>query len=363
MRAAPSRPMCVNCLFFFRRMTPSKQPKAEMSKKRTPGYTLRPRTVPPRFTAEGDCAPLCVLQGDSFLAARLVEHRLGDIRIIGYSVAGEETVVGAPELNVCFDVGRAPQEILSIDHVFLTHGHMDHSAGLAYYFSQRNFVGNAPGTVICPHPLVQPIKDLMRVWSQIEGHLSPHKVIGISAGETFDIRRGLKAKAFDVNHRVAALGFSIIDVRHKLKQEYANLSGPELVGLKKQGVAIEHQVEVPLIAFCGDTAEGAWLDLEIVRQAKVLVLECTFFEADHIRRAREGYHLHVRDVARMLMKLPNEHIVLHHVSRRTSIGEAKRMLADLLDPSIMDRVTFLMDFRKARPLRTEAQPTKESTNT
>lgn len=283
------------------------------------------------------------------MAARLVEHRLADILLRGYSVAGEETVIAAPELNVCFDVGRAPQEIIGIDNVFLTHGHMDHSAGLAYYFSQRNFIDNAAGTVICPHALVQPIKELMYVWTKIEGHLSPHKVVGMAGGESFEIRRGLVAKAFDVNHRVAALGFSIVDVRHKLKQEYATLSGPELVALKKQGITIEHQVEVPLVAYCGDTAEGAWLDLDIVRQAKVIIMECTFFEPDHVRRARDGYHLHVRDAARILMKLTNEHILLHHVSRRTGIADAKRMLSSLVAPEIMERVTFFMDYRKNNP--------------
>jgi ribonuclease Z len=288
------------------------------------------------------------------LAARLVEHRLGDIRLVGYSVAGEETVIAAPELNVCFDVGRAPPEMLSVDHVFLTHGHMDHSAGIAYYFSQRNFVGNAPGRLIVPRPLVQPIRDLMIVWGRIEGHVSPHNVVGMAAGETYEIRRGLIARAYEVNHRVAALGYCIIDVRHKLKAEFADRSGPELVALKKQGVAIEHQVEVPLIAFAGDTAEGSWIDLEMVRRAKVLILECTFFEADHVRRAREGHHLHVRDVARILMKLPNEHIVLHHVTRRTGIGEAKRVLSGLLGREIMERVTFMMDARRGRPARTDA---------
>lgn len=225
---------------------------------------------------------------------------------------------------------------------------MDHSAGLAYYFSQRNFVGNAPGTVICPQNLVGPIKDLMRVWASIEGHLSPHRVVGISSGGTFEIRRGLFATAFEVNHRVAALGYSIIEARHKLKPEFANLSGPQLVELKKQGAEIERRIEVPLIAYCGDTAEGSWLELPIVREAKVLILECTFFEADHVRRAREGFHLHVRDVARILMKLPNEHIVLHHLTRRTPLVEAKRMLSGLVDPEIMSRVTFMMDYRKSR---------------
>lgn len=281
------------------------------------------------------------------MAGRMVEHQLGDIRILGYSVAGEETVVAAPELNVCFDVGKAPAEILAIDHVLLSHGHMDHSAGLAYYFSQRNFVGNSPGCVLTPHTLVDPIKDLLRVWGRIEGHESPAKIIGMADGDRYELRRGLIAAAFKVNHRVAALGFCILDVRHKLKAEFVGLAGPELVALKKKGVQIEHQVEVPLIAYCGDTAEGAWQDLEMVRNAKVLLLEASFFEADHVRRAREGYHLHVKDVARILGRMNNEHILLQHVSRRTGIREAKAALQKLLAPEQMARTTFLMDRRRA----------------
>ena len=34
-----------------------------------------------------------------------------------------------------------------IDNLCLTHGHMDHAAGVAYYLSQRHFVGNSPGRV------------------------------------------------------------------------------------------------------------------------------------------------------------------------------------------------------------------------
>lgn len=298
------------------------------------------------------------------MGGRLVEHQLGDIRIIGYSVAGEETVVAAPELNVCFDVGKAPSEILSVDHVLLSHGHMDHSAGLAYYFSQRNFVGNSPGCVLAPHALVQPIRDLLKVWAKIEGHESPGKIVGMGDGDRYEIRRGLIAAAFNVNHRVAAMGFCILDVRHKLKAEYAGLSGPELVALKKKGVEIEHRVEVPLIAYCGDTAEGAWQELEMVRKAKVLLLEASFFEADHVRRAREGYHLHVKDVARILGKMENEHILLQHVSRRTGIREAKQTLAKMLSAEVAERVTFLMDKRRGvgRKVLTTGEATPEAPN-
>ena len=294
------------------------------------------------------------------LDGRLIEHTLSGIRFLGYSVAGEETVIAAPELNVCFDVGKAPAEILSIDHILLSHGHMDHSAGIAYYFSQRNFVGNDTGCVLVPKAMEAPIRELMRVWGLIEGHVSPSRVVGLDPGDVFEVRRGLKVYAFAPNHGVPALGFCVVEQRHKLKPEFADRTGPELAQLKQQGTEIQYSVEIPLVAYCGDTAEGDWLQEEIVRRAKVLIIECTFFETDHVRRARAGYHMHVRDVARVLQKLDNEHFLLAHVTRRTAIGEAKQTLAKMVSEDVMSRITFLMDGRRYRPRRTPAPPRPEA---
>ena len=83
------------------------------------------------------------------------------LRVQGLSIAGEESVVQAPEMDVCFDIGRCPRAALASKYVALTHGHMDHAAGLAYYYSQRNFQGMGVGTVICPPALEQPIHNLM----------------------------------------------------------------------------------------------------------------------------------------------------------------------------------------------------------
>jgi ribonuclease Z len=292
------------------------------------------------------------------LDGRLIEHILGGIRFLGYSVAGEETVIAVPELNVCFDVGKAPSEILSVDYILLSHGHMDHSAGIAYYFSQRNFVGNEAGCALVPKVLEAPIRDLMRVWGSIEGHISPARVVGLEPGDVFEVRRGLKVHAFAPNHGVPALGFCVVEQRHKLKPEFADRTGPELAQLKKEGAEIQYSVEIPLVAYCGDTAEGAWLEESIVRQAKVLIIECTFFETDHVRRARAGYHMHVRDVARVLQKLDNPHFLLAHVTRRTAISEAKATLAKLVSPEVMSRITFLMDGRRYRPRRGPMTPLK-----
>ena len=74
----------------------------------------------------------------SFLVQRFAKLKLGALHIIGYSVAGEETVVQVPEMDVCFDIGRAPYFALTSNIICLSHGHMDHMAGVAYYLSQRH---------------------------------------------------------------------------------------------------------------------------------------------------------------------------------------------------------------------------------
>jgi hypothetical protein len=46
--------------------------------------------------------------GKSFLVQKFAKIPLDAIHVLGYSVAGEETVCQIPELNVCFDIGRCP---------------------------------------------------------------------------------------------------------------------------------------------------------------------------------------------------------------------------------------------------------------
>lgn len=285
--------------------------------------------------------------------SRLVEKRIGGLLLCGYSVAGEEAVIALPELDVCFDVGRAPREMISINNVCLSHGHMDHAAGIAYYFSQRGFVGLPAGQVIVHRGLAQPLQRLMDVWSDIERNPSSFKINGVQHLEEVELRRDLFVRAFTTNHTDTSLGFSLIERRHKLKPELVGKTGPELVALKKQGIAIEDRTEIVLATYTGDTALGRFLDLEFVQRSQVLLIECTFFDDDHESRARAGRHIHVEDVPKICAAVPHGQIVLTHVTRRTDMRVAKRVLFETLRPDDRDRVCFLMD----RPPRVAPCPT------
>ncbi len=297
------------------------------------------------------------------------EFQHGELVVRGYSAAGEETYLTLPHMNVGFDFGRAPRDVLAVDHVFLTHGHMDHAAGLAYYFSQRMFIDNAPGHAYIPQPLVAPVQEMLRIWGDIDGHTPPANVHGVAPGDDIQVQRDLIVRVFEVEHlcrgrageRFNALGFSVINIRNKLKPEHQGLMGPQLVELKQRGVEITTRVEHPLVTYCGDTGPGAFLELDFVRRSQILLLECTFIDMEHRERARAGRHMHLGDIARIVPQLENQRIVLTHLTRRTGIHDAKRALRAVLNPADRERVSFLAEHRRQRtrtltPKPSEAQP-------
>jgi ribonuclease Z len=259
-------------------------------------------------------------------------------------MAGEETVIQAPELNVCFDIGRCPYFALTSDIICLSHGHMDHLAGLPYYLSQRFFQGMKPGTILLPRELERPVDTLLKCWREVERQGTPYTLIPMHPGALHEVRRDMAIRAVATHHGGVSLGYVVINVREKLKPEYLPLTGPEIAALRKQGVPIQYRLEVPQVAFLGDTTAGPVFDDPDVRKAQVLITECTFFDAEHKGKAKAGRHMHVDQFAEIAPKLENEHIVLTHVSRRTGIRKARAILRRKLGDERMKNIQFLMDF-------------------
>ena len=274
------------------------------------------------------------MAGKSFLVQKFAKLKLGAVHLIGYSVAGEESVVQVPELDVCFDIGRSPYFALTSNTICITHGHMDHLAGLAYYLSQRNFQGMKSGTVLLPRELAGPTDLMLRCWRDVEKQGTPYTLIPMTPNS---------------HHGGCCLGYSLISVREKLKQEFMGVPGPELAALRKKGVEIQYRLEVPLVTYLGDTTAGPVFDHPDVQKAEILITECTFFDPTHKQRAKVGKHLHLDDLVAILPKLKNQHLVITHVSRRISVRRARNLLRKRVGEERMKNIHFLMDFEGAVP--------------
>jgi len=271
----------------------------------------------------------------------LARIEIDDLEIIGYSVAGEETVVAIPQLDVCFDIGKAPDQLIHINHVLLTHGHMDHAAGFAYYLSQRKFTGQSPGTILAPKNLLGPIRKIIDTWGQLDGNKIPVKLVGVRPGDEYQIKRNLFARAFPTKHSKGSVGYSVIEKRKKLKPEYAGLTSPQIVELKKQGIEIDYPLDIPIVSYLGDTQYVDFSQLDYIARSKILIAECTFYEGEHIGRAEAGKHMHIDEFAALLEKMQNQHIIVTHTTQRTPMREIRRTLKQTLRSEQYEKITIL----------------------
>lgn len=266
-------------------------------------------------------------------------------RVCGTSIAGEATSIAIPELDVCFDLGTCPRAMLAMKTVAISHGHMDHIGGLAYYCSQRYFQGMGEGTIVCDARIAPAVEKMLAGYVELERQNTPYKLVAMKPGDEYMIKNNIFLRPFEVEHTVPTFGYSIIEKRSKLKEEFNGLPQEKLKELRDRGTEITRVLEVPLISYLGDTAPGPALVREEVRKSQIVICECTFTEPEHKERAKTGMHMHAEAIAEWLRVLECQSLVLTHLSRRTNLGYARKRLLDLAGPQLNRKVEFLMDYK------------------
>lgn len=273
---------------------------------------------------------------------------LPPFRVQGASIAGESTSVQVPELDVVFDMGCCPRSMLASKYAVISHGHMDHVGALAYWCSQRKFQGMGAGTIICDRRIERAVRRMMEGYVELEQQVTPFEVIALGPDEEAEIKNNTVIRGFEVDHTGPAFGYVIVEKRSKLRPEYADLPQEKLREIKARGEEITRILEIPLVAYLGDTAPGPALLRNDVRTSQIVICECTFIEPDHKSRAKIGKHLHLDDIVEWLRVLECKHLVLTHLSRRTNIAFARKQLALQAGRERSARVEFLMDSRPNR---------------
>ena len=274
---------------------------------------------------------------------RRIEATWAGLPVRGVSVAGRETWFHLPTLHLAFDLGRAPTELVAVPNVFLSHPHLDHGAGLAYWCSQRRLL-RLPGGVLHTHPAGVPgWTQILELHQNLEGVRYDAHVEAMEPGTRVGLRRDLEVEAFEADHRVPTLGFIASEIRNRLRPELAGRSREEIRDAAARGEAVAGRVRVPLVAYSGDTGEGIFSRApRSFFTAKILLLECSFVEERDSERSKEWKHLHLDEIAERADLFENEVVVLTHLTLRTSPGDIRRAIARRLPPRLAARtVPFL----------------------
>jgi len=170
----------------------------------------------------------------------------------------------------------------------------------------------------------------------------------MAPGDEVEIKPGLWLRAHASSHTIPSLGYALVEKRKKLRVDLVGLSQSDLRDRRLRGEEITHTVEVPLIAYSGDTEPAPFLFHHDFTNARIVICECTFFDPEHRDRAKIGKHLHIEDLRPLLAAWKAEHVVVVHASRRTLLSYAREQLAAVSGDRAEDSVHLLMDFKTNR---------------
>jgi ribonuclease Z len=280
-----------------------------------------------------------------------IEQKRWNLR--GFSISGLSTYFQIPELDLCIDMGECPMSALSLNHVFLTHSHGDHSRCLMRHNSLRRMMQNPIQAVYyIPEAVYELAVNLIKAETLFEGvseeRFELPRLESVKAGEYFDFayRKDLEVLPFNVKHSIPTLGYTFFCKKKKLKQEYKECSREEILSLKKSGVEITNDVREPIVSFMGDClGESLWEERHIW-DSPVVVCECTFLDRDETGMARKKGHTHIEQIAQTFNRIGStmacQNIILTHFSMKYSKKHILEAVSKAIPQEFIERVRVFL---------------------
>lgn len=261
-----------------------------------------------------------------------------NLTISGYSTALFSTWYFIEELGLLFDCGDGLTSALlqksrKIEHVFISHADRDHLTGLLQ-FNQLNARNNAP---VVHYPKDSGSFPALRDFSvKFDPHVRGTVWKPIQDQDRTWIRKDIYVEAIRNNHVACdaslckSLGYKVVQVKSKLKEEYVSLSGQEIrEAIERLGKAATHtDIETVLLSYSGDTPCE---NFEHWNNSNILIHEATFMggEEDKQIQAHGNSHSNLEDVIRSVAETNIGCLILGHFSSRYSDEQINRRIAEL----------------------------------
>ncbi|MFN4201019.1 MAG: MBL fold metallo-hydrolase [Fervidobacterium gondwanense] len=248
------------------------------------------------------------------------------MNIIAFSKALYSTWIYYSPERLLFDSGEGVSTMLSnkiyaVRNVFLTHGHVDHIAGLWSIINTRN---NAMGDREKPLTVYYPAGNrgielyadfLKRANNELRFKL---EFVPVKQNERIPIREQSSTtryiKPFSVVHTYSetAYGYHLIEVRRRLKEEYRSLPKEEITRLVKSigSDEITETYEKKVLTISGDTV---LLKKEDIMDTEILFHECTFLKKED---RKFNNHASLDEVIELVKEANVQTLILYHISSR-----------------------------------------------
>lgn len=273
---------------------------------------------------------------------------LANLEMMAFSISGLATYVMIPAFDACFDLGHCTAEAIGIRNLFLSHVHQDHSAGAFRHLALRRMTGHSASKIYVPAESEEAFKAVIRALEAME-HDEPEDlsrvVFPVAAGDKIKLSARYSVIAFDVKHRIASRGYTVIESRKKLRPQYASLSGPEIGAAVARGEVIADYHDYQLFTYIGDSTLQTLQEHPEVGKSEVLFLEATHLGKGHHEVSDKYGHTHLDSLAKLWKEDPralqSKHIVLKHFSMRYIRDEITEAV-DALPKELRAKITILI---------------------
>ncbi|MBF0406809.1 MAG: MBL fold metallo-hydrolase [Candidatus Riflebacteria bacterium] len=280
----------------------------------------------------------------------------------GFSRALFSTWIYLRRFNLLFDAGEGVatsllNRVFGIRKIFLSHGHIDHIAGLVNLVNIRNLgAGDQTAGLDIYYPknniLIERVQNYLSLTQSELSFNLKWKPLDVEEKIELDQKRGktfIKTFRTMHSHKQLSLGYNIVEFRRRLKAEFVGKSQEEInKAIWSSGKDnVSESFEQIIFTYGGDSRP---IDHNMFKDSLLLCHESTYLHPDDDERNFQQHSI-LSEVMETAQKGRVKNLLLFHLSLRYSVDDVKQMIIREINKKQPDyKIIFLYGDRIFDPL-------------